>query len=97
MSHTNPFSKYIVDPSKIVDPNKITLQQLEKYNSYEIEKLNSLFKTVKRSSLYIGGVVGLCLLGAWWAERKARAELFGSDSTSFLIKIREEVISIWLL
>ena len=40
-----------------------------------------MFKTVKRSSFYLGGVVGLCLLGAWWAERKARSELFGSDST----------------
>jgi hypothetical protein len=79
----NPFSKFVVDPSTIPDPNKITLQQFEKYNSLEIEKLNSLFRTLKRSSLYIGGVVGLCLAAAWWGERQARCQLFGQDSIKY--------------
>jgi len=88
---SNPYAKFITDPSKIPNPNNITLTQLEKYNSLEIEKLNSLFRTLKRSSLYIGGVVGLCLAGAWWAEKKARCELFGSDRKFILKQIREEV------
>jgi hypothetical protein len=81
MSQPNPYAKFVSNPSNIPDPNKITLQQLEKYNSLEIEKLGSLFRTFKRSGLYIGGVVGLCLIGAWWGEKQARSELFGSDST----------------
>lgn len=89
----NPFSKFVVDPSNIPDPNKITLQQFERYNSLEIEKLNSLFRTLKRSSLYIGGVLGLCAVAAWWGERNARCELFGQDSTSILTKTREARIS----
>lgn len=89
----NPFSKFVVDPSNIPDPNKITLQQFERYNSLEIEKLNSLFRTLKRSSLYIGGVLGLCAVAAWWGERSARCELFGQDSTSILTKTREARIS----
>jgi hypothetical protein len=80
-STNNPFSKFVVDPSNIPDPNKITLQQFERYNSLEVERLNSLFRTIKRSGLYIGGVIGLCLAGAWWAEKNARSELFGRDST----------------
>lgn len=93
-STNNPFSKLVADPSSIPDPNKITLQQLERYNSLEIERLNSLFRTIKRSGLYIGGVLGLCLAGAWWAERKARCELFGHDSTLFIRQTR--VVAIWI-
>jgi len=96
-NNSNPYAKFITDPSKIPNPNNITLTQLEKYNSLEIEKLNSLFRTLKRSSLYIGGVVGLCLVGAWWAEKKARCDLFGSDSKFITKQIREEVIWIWWL
>lgn len=95
MSQSNPFSKYVTNPSNIPDPNKINLQQLEKYNSLEIEKLGSLFRSVKRSGLYIGGVVGLCLVAAWWGEKQARCDLFGKDSTKLLIQIREE--DIWTL
>ena len=61
----NPFSN-LPNPSSAPDPNKITLQQLEKYNSFEMEKINSLFRTVKRSSKYLGGVLGLSLIAAWW-------------------------------
>ncbi len=88
----NPYSKFVVDPSTIPDPNKINLQQFEKYNSLEIERANRLFRTIKKSGLYIGGVLGLCLAGAWWAERKARHELFGSDSNYQIKQIREEAI-----
>lgn len=96
MSGTNnPYSKFVADPSSIPDPNKITLQQFERYNSLEIERLNSLFRTIKRSGLYIGGVIGLCLAGAWWAERKARHELFGCDSTPPSIQTRVAATSIW--
>jgi hypothetical protein len=83
MSQGNPFLKFVPDPSKVPDPNKISLQQFEKYSSYEMEKLSALSRSLKRSGLYIGGVIGLCLLGAWWGERKARCELFGADSTHF--------------
>jgi hypothetical protein len=89
MSGTNnPFSKFVVDPSSIPDPNKISLQQFERYNSLEMERINSLFRTIKRSGLYIGGVLGLCLVGAWWAEKQARTQLFGSDSTPFSTQTR---------
>jgi hypothetical protein len=81
MSQENPFAKLVANPSSIPDPNRITLTQLEKYNSIEIEKLNTLGRTLKRSGKYIGGVVGLCLLGAWWGEKQARCQLFGADST----------------
>ena len=78
----NPYSKFIKDPSSIPDPNKISLRQLETYTSLEMEKTHALFRTLKKSSLYMGGVIGLCLLGAVWGEKKARNELFGSDSTT---------------
>lgn len=94
-STNNPYSKLVADPSSIPDPNKITLQQFERYNSLEIERLNSLTRTLKRSGLYIGGVIGLCLAGAWWAERKARTELFGHDSTSPPTQTRAAATSIW--
>jgi hypothetical protein len=84
----NPFSKFVADPSSIPDPNKITLQQFERYNSLEIERINSLFRTIKRSGLYIGGVLGLCLAGAWWAEKQARCQLFGQDSTPLSMQTR---------
>lgn len=86
----NPYSKFIVDPSKVPDPNKVTLSQFEKYSSLEMEKIGSVFRTMKRSSFYIGGVIGLCFIGALWAERKARSELFGSDSNYLAMKIRED-------
>jgi len=53
-----------------------------------MEKLNSLFRTLKRSSFYIGGVVGLCFVAAWWGEKKARCELFGRDSNFIAIQIK---------
>ncbi|MCB0370239.1 MAG: hypothetical protein KDD45_12660, partial [Bdellovibrionales bacterium] len=56
MSQGNPYSKLVTNPSAVPDPNTITLQQFEKYNSLEIEKLNTLGRTIKRSSRYIGGV-----------------------------------------
>ena len=76
---SNPFSKYVRDPSTLPDPNKITLQQFEKYHSHEMNKLEALFRSFRKSALYIGGVVGLCFAAAWWGERTARQELFGSD------------------
>ena len=92
---SNPYSKFVSDPSNIPDPNKISLKQFEKYSSLEADKLNSLFRTAARSSKYIGGVVGLCLVAAWWGEKQARCELFGADSISFFIQTKEEVIWIW--
>lgn len=80
MSQENPFAKLVPNPSSAHDPNKITLQQLEKYNSYEIERLNALGRSIKKSGKYLGGVLGVCLLAAWWGERNARWELFGIDS-----------------
>jgi hypothetical protein len=67
MSHENPFAKLVSNPSSIPDPNKITLQQLEKYNSHEMEKLNALTRSLKRSGKFIGGVVGLCLVAGYFA------------------------------
>lgn len=91
MSQESPFAKLVANPSSIPDPNKITLSQLEKYNSLEIEKMNSLGRSFKRSGKYMGGVLGLCLLGVWWGEKKARCELFGADSTSVSTQTRAAV------
>ena len=66
MAEQNPFSKLVANPSSVPDPNKISLQQFEKYNSLEMEKLNTLGRTIKRSGKYLGGVLGLCLVAAWW-------------------------------
>lgn len=68
----NPFAGFIPEVSKAHDPNHITLANLEKYNSLEHEKLDGLFKVLKKSRLYIGGVLCLCVWGAWYGERKAR-------------------------
>ena len=87
---SNPYSKFIIDPSTVPDPNKVTLSQFEKYSSLEMEKIGSVFRTLKRSSFYIGGVIGLCFVGALWAERRARCELFGGDSNFLAIKTRED-------
>ena len=80
MSQESPFAKLVSNPSSVPDPNRITLQQLEKYNSIEMQRLSTLSRTAIRSSKYIGGVLGLCLVAAWWGEKQARCELFGSDS-----------------
>lgn len=93
MSQGNPFAKFVPNPSSVPDPNKITLQQLEKYNSLEIEKLNALFRALRRSAPYVGGVLGLCLAAAWWGERQARSELFGADSTRSAMQTREAATS----
>ena len=42
MSQGNPFAKFVPNPSSAPDPNKITLQQLEKYSSFEMERLGAL-------------------------------------------------------
>ena len=91
MSHENPFAKLVSNPSSAPDPNRITLQQFEKYNSIEIERLNALGRTIKRSGKYLGGVLGLCLIGAWWGEKQARCELFGGDSMTLIMQTRAEV------
>ena len=72
MSNENPFSKFVVDPTSKPDPNKISLQQFEKYNSLEMEKLGALSRTLRRSAKYMAGVAGLCALAAWWGEKQAR-------------------------
>ena len=59
---SNPFSKYVRDPSNIPDPNKMSVQQYQKYNSLEMEKLNALFRSLRKSRLYIAGVLGVCWL-----------------------------------
>jgi hypothetical protein len=93
MSHTNPYAKFVKDPSQVPDPNKITLQQFQKYNSLELEKSNLQLKTLKRSARYIGGVLGLCLVAAWWGEKNARNELFGSDSRiRFIIRQGRKIL-----
>ena len=81
MSQESPFAKFVSNPSSLPDPNKITLQQLEKYNSHEMEKINAFTRSFKRSGKYLGGVLGLCMVAVWWGEQKARSELFGADST----------------
>ena len=92
MSQSNPYSKFVTNPSNIPDPNKISLQQLEKYNSLEAERLNALLRSVKKSGKYLGGVLGLCLAAAWWGEKSARCQLFGGDSNCPLTQTKEEVI-----
>jgi|JI10StandDraft_1071094.scaffolds.fasta_scaffold296765_2 hypothetical protein len=93
MSQGNPFAKFVPNPSSAPDPNKITLQQLEKYSSFEMERLGALSRTLKRSGLYLGGVIGLCLVAAWWGDKKARCEIFGADSTDGPMQTRAAATS----
>lgn len=55
----NPFAKFVVDPSKVVNPNTIQAREFENYSSLEIQKLQQSLKTYKRSAVYIAGCLGL--------------------------------------
>ena len=90
----NVFAKFVVDPSKVPDPNRIGLQQLEKYQSIETERLGALGRSFRRSAVYMAGVAGLCLVAAWLGEKNARSELFGADSTLPLNQTR--AAAIWI-
>lgn len=85
---SNPFSKYVKDPANIPDPNKVTLQQFQKYHSHEMTKLNALFRSVRKSGLYLAGVFGVCWVYTAYRLSVTQDELFGSDCTLFLSKTR---------
>lgn len=77
---SNPFQGFVPDPTKIPDPNTISLGQLEHYNSYEQRRLSANFNSFKRSRLFIAGCVAAALVGIYLGEKKARSSLFGADS-----------------
>jgi hypothetical protein len=76
----NPFSKFVVDPSKVPNPNTITAAEFEKYTSNEITRLNSSFRVYKRSAVYLAGCIGLMLVTGYFAGKSGRTHLLGSDS-----------------
>ena len=76
----NPFSKFVVDASKIVDPNTISAKEFENYTSNEMRRIQSSLKVMKRSSIHLAGVAGLMLLFGYIAGNAGRKNILGSDS-----------------
>ncbi len=58
----NPYSKFLIDPSNIPDPNTISMEKFLAYDSYQMNKSRANFKVFKNSLFYLGGMVGLILL-----------------------------------
>lgn len=76
----NPFSKFVVDPSKVPDPNTITAREFEKYASTELQRVQSSLRTYRRSAVYLAGCAGLMLLTGFFASRLGRTHVLGKDS-----------------
>ena len=84
MSKGNPFQGLVPDPTRIPDPNTISLEKLEHYHSYEQRRLNANINTFKKSKLFLLGGVAAMLIGMYFGEKKARSALFGSDSIGLM-------------
>jgi hypothetical protein len=80
----NPFSKFVVDPSKMPDPNTITAREFEKYTSTELQRVQSSLRTYRRSAVYLGGCAALMLFTAFFANRTGRTYVLGSDSKIYV-------------
>lgn len=86
----NPFSKIPLPVQP--DPRTITITEFSKYQSNELNRLNSSLRTYKKSLLYIGGTLALSALFLWWGNKQAHQDLFGIDSTYPNMKTEEEDI-----
>lgn len=81
----NPFSKFVVDPSKVVEPNTMTAREFENYTSTEMRRIQSSLRTYRRSAVYLAGCAGLMLFTAFFAGKEGRTQILGSDSNSFVM------------
>lgn len=81
----NPFSKFVVDPSKVPDPNTITARQFENYASTELRRVQSSLRVYRRSAIYLAGCFGLMLFAGYMTGGAARKNVFGTDSKFLLI------------
>ena len=77
----NPFAKFVVDPSKVVNPNTIQAREFENYTSLEMQKMQQSLKTYKRSAVYIGGCLALMAVYAVINNNASRKHVLGDDST----------------
>ncbi len=81
----NPFSKFVVDPSKVVDPNTMTAREFENYASTEMRRIQSSLRTYRRSAVYLAGCAGLMLFTAFLTGRAAKTNILGADSKGFFM------------
>ena len=80
----NPFSKFVVDPSKVPDPNTITAREFEKYTSTELQRIQSSLRTYRRSAVYLGGCAAFMLFTALLANRSGRTYVLGAESKIYV-------------
>ena len=92
----NPFSKFVVDPSKVPDPNTITAREFENYASTELRRVQSSLRTYRRSAVYLAGCAGLMLVTAWLTGGAARKSVLGTDS-NFCHNFQTKEALIWIL
>lgn len=76
----NPFSKFVVDPSKIPDPNTIQAREFENYASTEIRRIQSSLRVYRRSAIYLAGCAGLMLVVGYFSGSTARKNVLGAES-----------------
>lgn len=76
----NPFSKFVVDPSKVLDPNTIPAREFENYASTELRRIQSSLRTYRRSAIYLAGCAGLMIFTALWTGSAGRKNVLGADS-----------------
>lgn len=74
----NSFSKIPIPINP--DPRTIKVSEFTRYQSSEINRLNSSLRTYKKSLLYIGGTLALSAVFLWWGNKQAHKDLFGIDS-----------------
>ena len=77
----NPFAKFVKDPRTVPDPKTITIDRLSKYHSLEMQKFDLSMKNHRRSLIYLGGCLGLMLVGAYIGNKGAKEYVFGADNT----------------
>lgn len=79
----NPFSK-IAAPIK-PDPRTMPLSDYSKYQSFEMERFAASLRSYKKSLIYLGGTLVLSLVSMHFFNKLAHREVFGADSTTYMI------------
>jgi hypothetical protein len=79
----NPFAKFVVDPTKALNPNTIKPNELEQYTSTEMRRMQQNMKVFKRSAVYLAGCVGFMFAYGMILNGATRTSVLGPDSTSF--------------
>ncbi len=79
----NPFSRFVVDPSKVPNPNTMQAREFENYTSTEMRKIQSSLRVYRRSAIYLAGCFGMMLVAGYLSNRAGRHHILGSDSNLF--------------